>query len=573
MRRRNRPAAPRSLARSAIAGLSIGLVALAAPAFGRGLANPPSGRGVVPRVSDLSPADAAAECSALLGRTSSALKLPGEADGFPPDTYGDGTLTVSISGWDPATHAFDWSSDGAVLAVYVKGGASGGNAYDYRGFADRPPGPGADHDGSLHSASNPSRAPAALSHVTFCYDDASLNAVPDLVLTKRSDARGPLPRGGRIAYTIEVTNVGEAAAHHVRIHDEIPMGLHVRGLPSVEGGTCTVTSSVGSDGRESWTVGCRLDRLDAGGQVELAVEAEVQEEAHCGEITNAAEVSATDEPGRLDDRDNYDEVTDSIACRPSVTLEQSGPDAAHVGDRVVYRFVVTNDGETSLGRIRLLGERCDDAPRFADHGDGEPQLFPGESWTLTCRHVVRAGEPNPVRDVATVRGNAPDGRSVSASAVHVLDVLHPRLRLKTTVSPASGEPGDVITYAYAVTNVGDTTLFDVRVRDDVLGPIGTIGRLAPGRTATLRAEATLPATDVPILSLGTARGQDRLGLGLIANDRTSVTVVEGAQPGQGPGGTPFTGADPTFPAAAALALAAIGTASLIVTRRRPSGNR
>jgi hypothetical protein len=400
---------------------------------------------------------------------------------------------------------------------------------------------------------------------------ARVGPSPDLIVAATSDAHAPLPRGKTFSYAIVATNVGAVEAHDVHIHDEIPDGLHVLGLPVVRSATCSVASSVGSDGREAWSVDCVRDRLGPGSSMTLPIDVEVQQEARCGVITNTAEVSGSDEPARLDDRKNYEENSDEIVCRSSLALEEAGPALVHVGDTITFFFDVTNDGETHLDDVRVDDGRCDAPPRRADNGNGAPGLAPGESWRYRCAKSVAAGSGDPIRTIATATATDPRGRSISAGDRANVDVIRPRVQLEQRVSPTSGEPGDVVTFTYRVRNVGDTALFHLRVSDDVLGAIGTIERLGSGRTATLSAELVLPGSDAQVVGAATVRGRDAIGGLVSTQDRASVTVTVGAQPGVGEGsssGTPFTGADATAPGVAALLLATLGCVSLIGAKRR-----
>jgi len=571
--RRHRQGLARRWIAPAAAALAVGLFPAAQIAYAGGTPpNEPSQRGVQPEVLDTGDSNPRNECRQLTGSDEvQAFQIAGESGGFPGGSpYDDGTLEVDITDWDAGAKSFDWSSNIPLLGVWVKGGSGGeGNWYDYASFADRAPAAGADHDGDLHTKPNPN-GPAGLSHVTFCYGDLEVGA-PDLEIDKTSDADRLLSPGDRFTYTLTVTNTGNATAHGLVVTDDLPTGVRVVSiLPEFDGGTCTVASSVDPGGHEAWSVRCRRKSLGAGESVTVTFDAVVDDAASCGPAKNVARVEADDEPQRNVDGRNKDSHTDAVACEPSISLKKSGPALAHLGDEVTYRFEVTNDGDTDLRAVDLSDPRCDDDLVRIDEGNGDATLSVGESWTYRCRHVIAITDGDPVPNTGTV--TATDGETeVSDTATHEIDVIHPSVRIVKTVSPTSGTTGETVTYAYEVTNTGDTTLFDVTVTDDVLGSIGTLAVLKAGETKTLTADHVLPADQLSVLNVGTASGTDTLGLTVSDTDDATVTIVEAAGGTDGTGGgdgTAFTGSDASTPSAAAAALALIGLGLLLAARRR-----
>ena len=106
-------------------------------------------------------------------------------------------------------------------------------------------------------------------------------------------------------------------------------------------------------------------------------------------------------------------------------------------------------------------------------------------WSFECNHTVAAGDGDPVHNVATVTGDH-EGGTVSDTGVHDIDVIHPGIDLDKTAGPTSGPVGTTIVYTYAVTNTGDTALFDISVDDDTIGHIGDIASLGVGQTPNSR---------------------------------------------------------------------------------------
>lgn len=401
---------------------------------------------------------------------------------------------------------------------------------------------------------------------------------PDLIVQMSSDATGALRSRDRFTYSVVVTNVGEETAHGVHVYDGLPPGLRVINLlPTMTGGTCTVTSSIDDKERVRMTVDCRRATLEPLDTATLTIDVQVDDTASCGEIVNRTEVEADDEP-RLDvNAANRAAMTNQIVCVPSIALEARSPSLAHVGDNVEYTFAVRNDGEADLADVQLVDPGCDGAPARV-HGDAT-SLSVGRTWWYRCTHVITAGEGDPVTSRATVSATDEAGREVHATERHVVDVIHPSLRIATSVEPTSGTPGDTVIYRYTMSNTGDTPLFHVVVKDDAVGPAGHIDRLPPGATETLSAAFVLPADEVAIVNVATARGHDVLDRVVSDEGRATVTVVAGTG-GRGDGaggpadtagpvsGTAFTGADAGGPVAAATVLACLGIGLVALSRRR-----
>ena len=146
-----------------------------------------------------------------------------------------------------------------------------------------------------------------------------------------------------------------------------------------------------------------------------------------------------------------------------------------------------------------------------------------------------------------------------------MEILHPDIEIVKVVSEEIVPVGTTVTYTYVVTNTGDTTLFDVVVTDDVLGPIGVIEVLEPGaeNAVTLTKDAVV-GEDV-VINVGTARGHDILDRFVEASDDAIVTPIAGENP---PPPTPFTGSDAGRLGLISIALLGIGVTVVAATRRR-----
>jgi uncharacterized repeat protein (TIGR01451 family) len=392
---------------------------------------------------------------------------------------------------------------------------------------------------------------------------------PDLQVSKSSDADGILHDGDDFLYTITVTNVGEQTATGVRLVDVLPaaaLNVGVPPLPTFVGQACSVTSSIPEPGGEPYAE-VRCDEpvsIGPGASESVTVKVFVTGDV-CGEITNVVDVTGANEPAANVGPDNHAEATDQIACVPRIKLQKGGPSQAHIGDAITYVFVVTNTGGVDLSNIHLSDPGCEAGSiTTVDDGNGNDVLEAGEGWNLTCQHTITAADGDPVHNEASVSGDHESG-TVSDSAAYDVAVLHPRIDLEKTATPAAGQAGTLITYTYAVTNTGDTPLFNISVDDDMVGHVGDITTLPVGGTVERTSQITLGSS--PITNIATAGGSDALG-GFVSDEASAtVTVVAGEGGGAG-GGSPFTGSDSGVLAAWIVVLAALGSAMLGMSRRR-----
>jgi hypothetical protein len=158
-----------------------------------------------------------------------------------------------------------------------------------------------------------------------------------------------------------------------------------------------------------------------------------------------------------------------------------------------------------------------------------------------------------------------------------VDIIHPAITVVKTAHPASGSPGDTISYTFDVTSTGDVDLTHVSVDDDVLGHICDIAILVPGQTATCTATHTIPQ-NAPgsIRNVATATGIDPTGRRVTDQDDATVDIVLGRivtpPTTTPPPGLAFTGGSAVIPlGVVALLLLLVG--SVLLWTSRDQGGR
>ncbi|MFS3129656.1 CshA/CshB family fibrillar adhesin-related protein [Nocardioides sp. Bht2] len=171
-------------------------------------------------------------------------------------------------------------------------------------------------------------------------------------------------------------------------------------------------------------------------------------------------------------------------------LDGNGADA---GDRIDYRFVVTNTGELTLRELTVDDDRVTglDCPTRT--------LMPGASTTCTGHRILTQTDVDAgsVENTATATGSDPQGEPVPSPEDSTSTPIGQRAELlldKRAAAPTdlnengTIEPGDTIAYTFVVTNTGTTTVTAVEVIDTLVDQVTCpVRELAPGESTTCAA--------------------------------------------------------------------------------------
>jgi len=221
-------------------------------------------------------------------------------------------------------------------------------------------------------------------------------------------------------------------------------------------------------------------------------------------------------------------VTVPGESNPALSLVKSAsPNTAaefKVGQEITYTFAVKNTGNVTVTDVKVV----EDKAAFTGSGelsaitcpDEATSLAPGETveckatYTVTQADVDRGSLDN----TATAEGAPPADPSkpgepvepvkTPPSSVTVPGDRSPGLTIEKTASPNS--PGDFkvgqeITYSFAVTNIGNVTITDVKVSDTEFTGSGELSEitcpdgattLAPNETVVCTATYTITQADV-----------------------------------------------------------------------------
>ena len=173
---------------------------------------------------------------------------------------------------------------------------------------------------------------------------------------------------------------------------------------------------------------------------------------------------------------------------------------AAAGDRVTYRVVVTNTSQDPISRVTisddLLKLSCDTQLPAAT-------LLPGTSITCIGYYTVTQSDVDAgqILNTASAAGTDSGGNRVSdrgKAAVVGSDPSPSVTILKSSTTDRYYQAGQVIPYAFTVTNTGNITVRDVAVTDSLLAtaPVCPDTPLAPGESMTCTGSYTVTTADL-----------------------------------------------------------------------------
>lgn len=441
------------------------LMALARPPVD--VPGPPSGDGVQPVITDTK--SSSDDCG-FLGFTHG-LSIAGNGQ------VSNGELTVTVTGYNAPVGFANWSATLPILAVYVKGGPSGGDLFNY------PTGDTGDQD--LHTPRKATGGFYSVSHLAFCWNDEPLE--PDVMIAKANDPEGAVSNGDSITYTLTVTNRGNATATGVAVTDHLAAGV------TFDGATAGCSEAGG-------LVTCALGDIGVAASLDVDITVTV-DEGFCGAIENTADVSASNESGTALGNNASNTVTNTVECQaptpPNLQVSKSSNanGVLHEGDDFLYTITVTNVGDEEATGVKLVdvlpagalnvgvpplptfaGEACSVTSSIPEPGgvpyaevrcDEPVSIGPGASESLTVKVFVSGDVCGEITNVVDVTGaNEPPANVGPDNHAEATDQIAcvPRIRLRKG-GPDQAHVGDAITYVFIVTNTGGVDLSNIHLSD------------------------------------------------------------------------------------------------------------
>lgn len=319
----------------------------------------------------------------------------------------------------------------------------------------------------LDAGSVTNTATAQSGNATSAPDSVTVTGVqnPALGMAKAAtNVPAPTVLGSVITYDVTGTNSGNTTLTNVVITDPKLTPNSTACASVAPGGTCVLTGT--------YTV--------------------VQADVDAGQVENIGS----------GDSDSTDPVPSNPVIVPvqqtrGLALDKSSSTATYtaVGDLLDYSYLVTNSGTVTItSPITVTDDRITAPNTVSCPALPAGGLAPGASLTCTGSYVVTQADLNQgsVTNIAT----ATDGTSTSPQDTVTINATQlPAVTLDKTASVAdsnsdgiTGDAGDVITYAFSVTNTGNVLLAPVTVTDPLLpGLTCTVLALPPGATASCTA--------------------------------------------------------------------------------------
>ncbi|WP_341934385.1 DUF11 domain-containing protein [Microbacterium sp. LWO14-1.2] len=352
---------------------------------------------------------------------------------------------------------------------------------------------------------------------------------PDIEVVKTGTLRGgATPRAGdTVAYSFSLRNSGNVTLTGVALTDLEPaVSPLVFSWPG-EAGTLAPNQVVTA----------------------TAIYTLTQADVDAGSVANVVTGTASAPGGAA--VEESDDVTIPLSAAPSISVEKTGTVLGdgvadgEAGDDIRFDFVVVNTGNVTLTDVELAESIPGLVPTITWPDAATPGvLAPGAQATAVATYEITQADVNAgsVSNTVTASGAPPSGDEVSATdSVDVATgAQRAELRLTKAGSTLPGEAGlgDVITYAFTVSNTGNVTVTGVAITDPLAGLStiavtwpGTAGVLNPGESAT--ATATLAITqqhidDGRVLNTATAAGTAPGGPVTTASPQSVVPVVAAA---------------------------------------------
>ncbi|MEU9833633.1 hypothetical protein AB0D67_19110 [Streptosporangium sp. NPDC048047] len=376
--------------------------------------------------------------------------------------------------------------------------------------------------GSVVNTATASGTPPTGPAVTSDPSTATLTIpfAPELALLKTAFPSAVTEAGSIVTYSYRVTNIGNRTLTGVTAEDIAFSGT---GTPPVI--TCPVTTL--APGASTTCTGPYTV---------------TQADIDAGSIVNTATASGTPPGGGTI---TSDPSTATVTGQPGPHIEllktAFPTSVGQAGRTVTYSYQVVNTGNVTLTDVNAVDT--------AFSGTGTPPMItcpvttlaPSESTTCTGTYTVTQADidAGSITDTAVASGTPPTGPAITSDPSTVtVDVRSaPDIALLKTVSPSIvSEAGQTVTYSFAITNTGNTTLTSVGAQDTAFSGTGTppvitcpVTTLAPGATTTCTGTYTVTQADIDagtITNTALASGTPPEGPPIVSDPSSAPVTVE-----------------------------------------------
>ena len=318
-----------------------------------------------------------------------------------------------------------------------------------------------------------------------------------------------------ITYSFSVINNGNTTISNITVNDI---------LVNVQGGPITLLP--GEEDTTTFTATYLITQADI----------------NMGSVTNQAEVigfnPSGDQVSDLSDESLYteDDPTVTMLCNESVIAliktgtpgDENGNGCIDLGETIVYDFVVTNLGNTTLTQVIVTDFMVEvqGGPVTILAGDSDTETFSAvytviqadiDNGFVSNQAIAEGIDPMGVvvNDLSDDNSNFEDDPTVSVLCQDASMSLEKTGVFNDENGNLISDPGETISYAFIVTNTGNVTLFNITIDDPLPGIVisgGPIAELAPGEVddTTFTAVYTITQADIDegeVINQATATGE------------------------------------------------------------------
>jgi uncharacterized repeat protein (TIGR01451 family) len=359
-----------------------------------------------------------------------------------------------------------------------------------------------DHGGPVDDSATATGTPPSGPAVTSAPSPASVpvTQAPAVTVAKSTTTVAVTHAGQVIPYSFLVTNTGNVTLDHVTVTDTVTAPSDPAGLSAVTCLDTTLAPEASTTCTASYT----------------ATQADIDH----GSVDDSATVTGTP-PATVADPTPVplppsppSPVSVPVTRTPAITVAKSTTTAAvtHAGQVIPYDFLVTNAGNETLTGVTVTDTVAapSDPAGLSTVICADTTLAPGATTTCTATYTATQADVDhgSVHDSATATGAPPSGPAVTSppSRASVPVTQTPALSVvKSAPSAEVHAAGDVIGYAFLVTNTGNVMLDHVAVTDTVAAPSDPANlspvtcpdtTLAPGASTTCTATYTVTQADI-----------------------------------------------------------------------------
>ena len=279
----------------------------------------------------------------------------------------------------------------------------------------------------------------------------ALSQTPSIRLFKTASKTSGVDLGETITYTLVATNTGNVTLSNWAISDPLP-GLGALSCAQPQGGSLAPDSAISCTAPYTVTL-ANMNR---------------------GVITNTARVSGLDPVSNI--------ITDTADATviagqmPDLDLTKSVSPTAGLmlNDRLTYTLVVTNIGNVTLDAVTITDTLPGLSPLVCSPALGS-RLDPADSLSCTATYTVTQADidTGQIFNFATASGIGPNQTPVNETdAASVPLAQNSAISLVKDVASPHGAAlniGDLLTYTFAITNSGNTTLQTAALIDPLAG--------------------------------------------------------------------------------------------------------